>query len=268
MNRISRFAVGLLAMAVPALAGTPLPDPPFSSGGFVPPTSLDLKIESYVGKSLLKYLVNSRKCDYKAVNALQLAYEPANTTKIPAEEAKWQLCRQKVSDRYAYERDAFIAKGAPPCLDQAGIDAIRVLVDAELAGTQAFVFCDADAAAPDPATGLNIPDTNPEANAEAAVTKVLLRLYGYSYKCYLYGAKYAFKFGGTIPPEVMVKVDACFQKAQLKSDGAMATLDQQQKLPDCISLAAAQAAGSAAIAFQGTLTDETYCASPSGAFLD
>jgi hypothetical protein len=254
------FGIGLLALTVGSAAGTPLPDPPFSSGGFVPPTSLDLRIEGYVGKSLLKYATNSRKCDYKAVIGLQLAYEPENVTKVPELQAKWQLCRQKVSDRYAYERDLFIAKGAPACLDQAGIDAIRAQVDADLAATQAVVFCDGDAAAPDPVTQLDVPDFKPEANGEADVAKVLLKLGGYSYKCYLLAVKYAFKFGGAIPPEYLAKIDLCFQKAQTRSDDAMATLDQRQKLPGCISLAAAQAAGTAAIAFQGTLTDEIYCA--------
>jgi hypothetical protein len=257
-----RLAIGLLAFSVGTAAATPLPDPPFSSGGFVPPTSLDLRIEGYVGRSLLKYLTNSRKCDYKAVLELQLAYEPANATKIAELQTKWQLCRQKVSDRYVRERDAIIIKGAgtPECLNEAAeIDEIRDLVDDELDATKPVVFCDGDAANPDPVTLLNIPDFRAEANGEADVAKVLLKLNAYSYKCFLLAAKYAFKFGGTIPPEVMTKIDLCFQKAQDRSDDAMMTLDQRQKLPGCISLAAAQAAGSAAIAFQGTLTDDIYC---------
>jgi hypothetical protein len=54
MNRVGRFAIALVAVSVaPSLAGTPLPDPPFSNGGFIPASSLDLRLETYVGRSLL-----------------------------------------------------------------------------------------------------------------------------------------------------------------------------------------------------------------------
>ena len=48
----------------------------------------------------------------------------------------------------------------------------------------------------------------------------------------------------------------------------MAKLDQTQKLPDCLSLAMAQNLGSQAVSLAGQFTDETYCASPSGAFVN
>jgi hypothetical protein len=202
------------------------------------------------------------------VIALQLAYEPDNTSKVPELQTKWQLCKQKVSDRYAYERDLLILKGTPACLDEAAIDAIRAQIDANLASTVPGVFCDGDAAAPDPVTGLNIPDFKPEAEGEGDVAKVLIKVGGYAYKCYVSALKYAFKFAGNIPAYYQTKIADCFVRAQAKSDDAMATLDQRQKLPGCISLVAAQAAGTDAIAFPGELTDENYCASPSGAFVD
>jgi hypothetical protein len=261
--------IGLLALGVEiAVAGTPLPDPPFSSGGFVPPTSIVLKQEQAVEKIVGKYASGIAKCDAKAVNDLQLAYEPANPTKIAEIQTKWQLCRQKASDRFDYYRDGLVLKGTPACLDQAGIDAIRAQIDAQFPLLGPILYCDDDAAAPDPVTGLNIPDFKIEAEGEIAAAKVVTKAGLYAGKCYTLAAKYAFKFGGTIPPEIMLKIDACLAKAQLKSDTSMAKLDQTQKLPGCLSLATAQGLGTAAIALAGQFSDETYCASPSGAFLD
>jgi hypothetical protein len=268
MKRLLAMACGLVALvAGVASAGTPLPDPPFSGGGFVPPDSVAYKLEYYVGRMLVKYSKNTRKCDYKAVLGLQLAYEPQNAGKVPEVQAAWQLCKDKVSAKYAAERDKLILQGTPTCLDQAGIDAIRAAIDANLAAVAPTVFCDDDAAAPDPVTGLNIPDFKNEASGEADVAKVLTKLDLYSYKCYLAALRIAFGFG-TIPPEYMGKITGCFAKVEARSDDAMGDLDQQQKLPDCLPLATALAEGDAAIAFQGTLTDSLYCASPSGAFLD
>jgi hypothetical protein len=48
----------------------------------------------------------------------------------------------------------------------------------------------------------------------------------------------------------------------------MDTLDQTQKLPACLSLAAAQNLVTGTVALAGQFSDENYCASPSGAFLD
>ena len=45
------------------LAGTPLPNPPFSSGGFVPPDSTAFSQEVNVGKLLTKYALGLAKCD-------------------------------------------------------------------------------------------------------------------------------------------------------------------------------------------------------------
>jgi hypothetical protein len=41
-----------------------------------------------------------------------------------------------------------------------------------------------------------------------------------------------------------------------------------QKLPDCLPLATAQSTVNAVSAFVSSLTDDHWCASPSGAFLD
>jgi hypothetical protein len=263
---ITLAAVGLTAGVT--LAGTPLPDPPFSSGGFVPPDSTVYRQEYYVSKVIAKYAVKSAKCDINAVVGLQLAYEPANPTKIAELQQKWTDCRAAVAARYVYERDRILLKGTPACLDQAGIDAVRAEVDAQFPPFQAVVFCDDDAASPDPVTGLNIPDFKNEAEGEADVGKLVTKLGWLSWKCYLKAVVYAIRFGGTIPPEYMPRIDGCFDKVEAKGMDKVGDFDQTQKLPDCMPLSTAQNLVTATVALAGQFTDEIFCASPSGAFLD
>ena len=270
MRSVFHRSISLAAVALTAgiALATPLPDPPFSNGGFVPPDRLVYKQETSVSKVLTKYATKTAKCDYNAVLNLQLAYEPNNASKIPEMQQKWADCRALVAARYVLERDKILSRGTPACLDQAGIDAIRAQIDAEFPPLQAIVFCDGDAAAPDPVTFLNIPDFKNEANGEADVAKLVIRLGSLSWKCYLKAVTYAQKFGGTIPPEIMTRVDRCFEKVDLKGMDKVSEFDQTQKLPDCLPLVDAQNLVTSTIALAGQFTDEIFCASPSGAFLD
>jgi hypothetical protein len=263
---LSLAAVALATGA--AFAGTPLPDPPFSSGGFLPPDRIVHRQELSVSKVLANYARKSAKCDYVAVEGLQLAYQPANPTKIAELQQKWTDCRNAIAVRYALERDKVLSRGTPACLDQAGIDAVRAQIDAEFPPLQGIVFCDDGSASPDPVTNLNIPDFKNEANGEVLVAKLTIRLGYLSWKCYLKALVYAIKFGGTIPPEVMPRIDACFDKIEAKGLLKMGEFDQQQKLPDCLPLATAEALVATTIGVSGQFTDDVFCASPSGAFLD
>src|SRR5262245_59438565 len=204
-----------------AVAGTPLPNPPFTTGGFVPPDSLVFKQETAVSKIISKYSVNRTKCDQKAVIALQLAYEPANMGKVPAVQDAWTACVAKVNAAYVKASNALVLKGTPPCLDQAGIDAIKAQIDALLPGLGGIVYCDGDAAAPDPVTMLNIPDFKIEASGEVSTAKVLTKAGTLAAKCYTLALKYAFAGGGTIAPELLAKVDACFDKASVGGSTAL-----------------------------------------------
>jgi hypothetical protein len=263
---MSVAAVALSAGFV--LAGTPLPDPPFSSGGFVPPDSLTYREELNVGKVLTKYAATVAKCDMKAVIALQLAYEPENMGKVPDVQASWTSCRQKNADKYAALRDALVAKGTPACLDAAGIDAFRAAIDLAIPTFVAAIYCDDDAASPDPVTGINIPDFKIEASGEVSIAKVILKAGASAGKCYTKAAGYAFKFGGTLPPEVLTKINDCLAKYQAGGIAAMDKLDQTQKIPACLTLEQAHNMVTAAVALAGQYSDDNYCASPSGAFLD
>ncbi len=263
---MSVAAVALSASVV--LAGTPLPDPPFSSGGFVAPDSLVYKQELNVGKLISKYSTNLAKCDQKAVINLQLAYEPANMAKVPEVQQAWTDCRAKNDLKYTTGRDKLLLKGTPACLDQAGIDAFRAAIDAQFPLLAPSIYCDHGAAEPDPVTGINIPDFKNEASGEVSAAKVVLKVGTSAAKCYTKAFGLAFKFGGTIPPEYLPKIDACFDKIEAYGMDKMAELDQTQKLPDCLSLAAAQNLVSATVSLAGQFSDDNYCASPSGAFLD
>jgi hypothetical protein len=159
-------------------------------------------------------------------------------------------------------------KGTPACLDQAGIDAIRAQIDAQFPLLGPIVFCDDDAASPDPVTMLNIPDFKIEASGEVSASKVVTKAGIAAGKCYTKAAQYAFKLGGTLPPEVLQKIDGCLSKAHAASDAAMDKLDQTQKLPSCLTVATAKGIGNSAINLAGQFSDEQYCASPSGAFVD
>jgi hypothetical protein len=250
-----------------AVAGTPLPNPPFTAGGFVPPDSLVFKQEVAVGKILTKYAVGKSKCDQKAVIALELAYEPVGMPKVPAVQQAWSDCQAKVQAKYVTLRDKLLLKGTPACLDQAGIDAIKAQIDAQFPLLAPIVYCDGDAAAPDPVTGLNIPDFKIEASGEVSASKVVTKAGVLAGKCYTLALKYAFKLGGTLPPEVLAKVDACLMKASDAGNTAMDKLDQTQKLPSCLPLGTAQALVTTTIGVAGQFSDDTYCASPSGAFV-
>ena len=266
-RRFGLLALGFCLWTGIAAAGTPLPDPPFSNGGFVPPDGATLKNEQYVGKLLSKYASSRAKCDYGAVAVLQLAYEPANMGKVPGLQAKWTACIDKMTAYYTVNRDKLVARGTPACLDAAGIDAIRGQLDLQIPALNTLVYCDDDAASPDPVTGLDIPDFKIEASGEVSMAKVLLKVGTYAAKCLDKAASIAFKLGGTIDPGSLAKIDACIEKIRTYGLEYAAKLDQTQKLPACLPLASAEGLVNATVDLAGQFTDDVYCASPSGAFL-
>jgi hypothetical protein len=272
MRRTVRFgvsvSVAVFAVAT-ALAGTPLQNPPFSSGGFVPPDATTLKQESYVSRLLGKYAAYVGKCNASAVVKLQLAYEPENQMKVPDMQAWWTACIAKAGARYVYDRDRVITTyGTPPCLDQAGIDAIRAQIDALIPGLAPTIYCDDDAAAPDPVTGLNIPDFKIEAIGEVAMSKVVTKVGAAVAKCLDKAVGTTFKLGGALDDYTLQKIQLCLGAAAFKGSAAVDKLDQRQKLPACLPVATAQSVVSNAAGLGGIFTGDVYCASPSGAFVE
>jgi len=101
-----------------------------------------------------------------------------------------------------------------------------------------------------------------------SAAKVVLKVGTSAAKCYIKAFGLAFKFAGNIPAPYLTKIDECLDKYEAYGLEAMSKLDQTQKLPACLSLATAQNLVTATVGLAGQFSDENYCASPSGAFLD
>ena len=241
-----------------ALAG-PLPDPPFSSGGFNPPDTTVYKQELGVGKVISKYSVSRTMCDQKAVSALQKAYPPTGDgSKVGAAQDKWSICVATANSKYADARDKALLKGTPACLDQAGIDGIKAQVDAQLPALGPILFCDDGAANPDPVVGQDIPDGADEAKAEVAVAKAALKAGTGAAKCYEKALAAVVKNAGALPQADLDKFNLCIQKISDKGAAAVAKL--APILPPCLPMGTANAVVGAAASLAGQFTDDTYCA--------
>ncbi|MEW6271054.1 MAG: hypothetical protein AB1689_17365 [Thermodesulfobacteriota bacterium] len=250
--------VTLLALTSPAGA-TALPDPPFSGGGFVAPSSDVLRQEEKVVGLLARYVKNRATCDWIAVTELQLAYTPANPTKIDSSQAKWSTCVQKVDAYFDKGRDRLLERGLPACLDAAAIDALRTASTGLLASVSSAVYCDGDGAAPDPVVGLDIPDKKQETIGETSVAKILVKVWHNTGKCYSKAAKLALRTGGVLSSRDLEKIQACFDRVTDYAQDKIADLEQQQKLPACLSTATAEAAAGAVASFAGSTTGDVYC---------
>lgn len=251
-------AVTLLVLTVPAGATT-LPDPPFSGGGFIAPSSDVLRREEQVVKLLGRHVRNRAKCDWNAVTPLQLAYTPANPTKIESTQAKWIACVQRVDAYFDKARDKLVARGLPSCLDAAAIDALGAASTALLASVSSAVYCDGDGAAPDPVVGLNVPDKKKETIGETNVAKILVKVWHKTQKCYSSAAKIALKKDGVLETRDLDKIQACFDKVAAYAEDKIGDLEQQQKLPDCLSATAANDAAASVMEFVGLTTAGVYC---------
>lgn len=264
--RLAALVSALLASSV-ALAATPLPDPPFPGGGFVPATKDVLKQELSVLKVLAKYGVKRATCDSALIDDLVLAYTSNAGSKIMAVQDKWVECVQKAADRYGYERDKVLLKGTPGCLDQAGIDALRSQLDAQLAAGSSIAYCDGDNAAPDPVTALNVPDKVQEATGEAEAGKRIVKSYYEALKC-LYGVVPRLFREQAVSSDNKDRMSYCLDKIAARVDDTMTKLDQTQKLPSCLPASLGTAAALSARDFGSSSSGGIFCASPGGAFID
>ena len=258
-----------IVFSAQVLMAGPLPDPPFQFGGFNPPDQNVLKQELAVGKIISKYAAARASCDQKAVSGLQKAYPPAGDgSKVLDNQTKWTACVAAANAKYVAARDKQLIKGTPPCLNQAGIDAIKSQLDALTPPLAALLYCDDGAASPDPTVGINIPDDKNEAKGEVSAAKNALKAGTDAGKCYDKAASAVFKNGGTILAADLTKFNDCIAKTTGKVNAAMQKLADQGVLPSCLPVVLAQGVGASAVSLGGQFTDETYCASPSAAFID
>jgi hypothetical protein len=266
-SRIRLAALVSALLASSAAFAVTLPDPPFTGGGYVPVTKDVLKQELGVLKVLVKYGVKRATCDSALIDDLTLAYTSNAGTKIVAVQTKWVECVNKVADRYAYERDKLLLKGTPACLGQSAIDALRADLDAQLAAGSSVAYCDGDNAAPDPVTGLNVPDKVQEATGEAEAGKRIVKSYYEALKC-LYGIVPRVFREQTVSQDNRDRMSYCLDKIAARIDDTMLKLAQTSKLPSCLPASVAIAAALGARDFGTSSSGGIFCASPGGAFID
>lgn len=246
-----------------ALAGTPLENPPFANGGFVPPNKDVLKAETGTGNIVSKYTAASAKCTQNAVKALEKAYTAADAGKIADANTKLTDCVNKANTKFNDGIAKQLAKGDnPPCLQNAQINALKANIDGLLAVNNPIVVCDAGQGV-DPGSGLNVAANKDVAKGEIGVGAAAVKTGGAVAKCF--GKSVDGDFKGAVD---QLKHNDCVSKALGKGLAAVQKLSDKALLPACLPLATAQGIISIGAAAGGDYIDETYCGSPSGAFLD
>lgn len=263
--RAAVLLASLLASGV-AVAETELPDPPFG-GGSVPVAKETLTAEMNVLKLLAKYAYKRSYCDTALLDDLILAYTSNAQAKVEAVQAKWVECRDKVEDRYVYERDKALLKGTPACLDAGAIDALRAQIDALRSADNTIAFCDGDNAAPDMVTQLNVPDKVKEGTGEIETARRAAKSYYDALRCLKAVVPRAWR-EQTVSADSILRMERCVQKIGDKAVVTVDDLEQTQKLPDCLSR---DDALSAILLARDTGVDASagiFCSSPSGAFVD
>lgn len=256
-----------LLAAGPSPAATPLPFPPFTGGGFVPPTKDALRQEVSVLKVLAKYAYKRSSCDSALLDDLTLAYTSASGTKITAVQEKWVECVGKVDTRYLYDRDKVLLKGTPACLDGPAIDALRAQIDGLLAASNAIALCDDDGAAPDPVTSLDVPDKVKEADGETEAAARIAKSYQEAVKCLAYVLPRMFR-EQAVSSDNVLRYTICLDKSAARTTSAADDLEQTQQLPDCLPKADLVTAAIMARDFGAASSGAIFCASPGGAFVD
>lgn len=257
----------VLLAATRSPAATPLPDPPFTGGGYVPVSKYVLKQEVAVLKVLANYTLRRSSCDTGLLDDLVLAYTSASGSKIVDVEAQWVACVTKAEARYAYERDKVLAKGTPPCLGSTEIDTLRAFVDLQLAAGGSVAFCDADNAAPDPVTSLNVPDKVKEAGGESEAAKRIHRSSSDAMKCLAYVLPRLFR-DQTVSADNIDRFSSCLDKLATRAASTADELEQTQQLPSCLPTSALVAAALGARDAAILLSGGVFCQSPGGAFVD
>lgn len=242
-----------------ALAGTPLENPPFTNGGFVPPNKDVLKAETASGGIVTKYTGAITKCDQKLVVALNKA--GIDLGKIADANTKWNDCKLKANTKFNDSVVKQIAKGKnPSCLDGAAIGGIKGQIDALLAINNPLVYCDGPT---DPGSGFKIPTTSNFAKGETGVGAAAVKAGSAVAKCFNKSVDADFK--GAVD---QTKHTDCVNKAAAKGLDTVNKLNGKSLLPGCLPLGVAAAIINIGVGAGGDYTDETFCASPSGAFID
>jgi hypothetical protein len=234
--------LGGLAMGALVWAGTPFGG---DDTGFIPPDQATLKCETTVGKNLGKLDLAISICHFKAADA-------GVKLKTFDEEA----CEQAALTKYTGANAKLT--GCPNCLDPAALGTSAESQLDTLAA--AAVYCDntSGKALADADDDGFVPANATTEKCQNAVMKQLPKLVGTVTKCHAKAAADAMK-----TPPVAFDEEGCESAAVSKFDAFTAKLTT---CPTCLSalFPLGQAIADGADAANGG----TFCASPSGAFLD
>jgi len=238
-------ALGLLLTGGIAMAGTPLGG---DDTGFIAPDKTTLKCEDGVGKAASKLAGAVFKCQQKqADTSLKLGSSQDDDACEATAEGKYNATVMKLT-------------GCPPCLDTGGIRDNTVSQINGLAN--GALYCD-------PPTGGtpfggddsgNIPPSKTSAKCEDTAVKAVAKLTGAIAKCHAKQADTSLKLGSPQDDE------ACESAASTKFTSATSKLTVANGCPSCL-VTLLPTVGSVALSMIDTMNGTTYCASPSGAFL-
>jgi len=130
-------------------AQTPLPDPPFINGGYLPPDETSAQVEDQVAAFLLgdDRAVNVH-CVAKLVTGLFHANQSGNAAMAAEVAAEYGDCRHAAYDDWVAFRDALVsAGGVPACL---ALDVVHGTIENVTYLTLANIFCDGTAPSVEP----------------------------------------------------------------------------------------------------------------------
>lgn len=262
-------AVLLGSMAVfagTASAGTPLPNPPFTNGGFVAPDKDNAKAEKLVAGNLNVYGGKSSLCTQILVNSSTKA--AGDATKLATAATKFGDCNTKNLDLYTKKATKIASKPHNSCLDVGPQQAFRASLDLQIGLLTPILFCDASGGVN---AGVNYPSTKDQAKAEISVAKIAVKGGQSVGKCFSNTADAVFKAAGdaTKIATAISKHNTCVSKATTKANDAIAKLVSKNVLPaGCLTQVIATTVVTGALALGGDFSDDIACASPSGAFVD
>ena len=244
MRRTLAAALGLLLTGGMAMAGTPLGG---DDTGFIAPDKTTLKCEDGVGKAASKLAGAAFKCQTAQADAsLKLGSSQDDDT-----------CESAAKTKY----DATVGKltSCPPCLNAAGTAAIRDNTVNQIDGlANAALYCAGSTPFGGDDLG-NIPPDKTSAKCEDTAVKAVAKLSGAIAKCHAKQADTSFKTGTPADD------DTCEQAAITKFGTATSKLTAPP-CPSCL-VGLLPTVGSQAEPMIDSMNSNTYCASPSGAFL-
>jgi len=134
-------------------AQTPLPDPPFINGGYLPPDATSAQVEDQLAAFLLgDDRAAHVHCVAKLVTGLFHANQSGNAAMAAEVAAKYNDCRHAAYYDWVAFRDALVsAGGIPACLAAPlALDAVHGTIEDVTYLTLANIFCDGTAPSVEP----------------------------------------------------------------------------------------------------------------------